>query len=90
MMDAHDFIGPVNIGNPDEFTIRELATLTLELARSESRLAFRPAPPDDPVRRRPDITLARQRLGWEPKTPLRVGLATTIEHFREQLGLADG
>ncbi|MGH7001592.1 MAG: UDP-glucuronic acid decarboxylase family protein, partial [Stellaceae bacterium] len=66
MMEARDFIGPVNIGNPDEFTIRELAALTLELAHSASRLAFHPAPPDDPVRRRPDIGLARQRLGWEP------------------------
>ncbi|MGH7836352.1 MAG: UDP-glucuronic acid decarboxylase family protein [Candidatus Binataceae bacterium] len=90
MMEARDFIGPVNIGNPDEFTIRELAALTLELAHSASRLAFHPAPPDDPVRRRPDIGLARQRLGWEPKTPLRHGLATTIEHFRGELGLAGG
>ncbi|MGH7840995.1 MAG: UDP-glucuronic acid decarboxylase family protein, partial [Candidatus Binataceae bacterium] len=87
MMEARDFIGPVNIGNPDEFTIRELAALTLELAHSASRLAFHPAPPDDPVRRRPDIGLARQRLGWEPKTSLRHGLATTIEHFRGELGL---
>jgi nucleoside-diphosphate-sugar epimerase len=52
-------------------------------------LSFRPVPPDDPVRRRPDITLARTRLGWEPKTPLRRGLAITIEHFRGQPGIAD-
>jgi len=90
MMEARDFIGPVNIGNPDEFTIRELASLTLELSHSASRLAFHPAPPDDPVRRRPDISLARERLGWEPKTALRQGLATTIEHFRHELGLAGG
>ncbi|MGO9264156.1 MAG: UDP-glucuronic acid decarboxylase family protein [Candidatus Binataceae bacterium] len=87
MMEARDFIGPVNIGNPDEFTISELAALTLELTRSSSRIAHHPAPPDDPVRRRPDITLARTKLGWEPKTPLRQGLALTIDHFRKELGL---
>jgi UDP-glucuronate decarboxylase len=86
MMEARDFVGPVNIGNPDEFTISELAALTLELSQSPSRLAFHPAPADDPVRRRPDISLARERLGWEPKTALRQGLATTIEHFRRELG----
>ena len=87
MMEARDFIGPVNIGNPDEFTISELAALTLELTRSSSRIAHHPAPPDDPARRRPDITLARTKLGWEPKTPLRQGLALTIDHFRKELGL---
>jgi UDP-glucuronate decarboxylase len=90
MMEARDFIGPVNIGNPDEFTIRELAALTLELSQSASQLAFHPAPPDDPVRRRPDIGLARERLGWEPKTPLRQGLATTIEHFRGEVDRPGG
>ncbi len=88
MMDTEDFTGPVNIGNPDEFTILELASLVIELARSRSRLAFRPAPPDDPTRRRPDISLATARLGWIPKTPLRDGLRMTIEHFRKELGLA--
>jgi UDP-glucuronate decarboxylase len=88
LMDAIDFIGPVNLGNPDEFTIRELANLTLELAGSSSRLTFHPAPPDDPSRRRPDIALAHARLGWQPKTALRHGLAMTIEHFRRELGLA--
>jgi UDP-glucuronate decarboxylase len=87
MMQAEQFIGPVNIGNPDEFTISELATLTLELSRSASKVTHHPAPPDDPVRRRPDITLARSKLGWEPRTPLRQGLATTIDHFRRELGL---
>jgi UDP-glucuronate decarboxylase len=87
MMEARDFIGPVNIGNPDEFTISELAALTLELTRSSSKIAHHPAPPDDPARRRPDITLARTKLGWEPKTPLRQGLALTIDHFRKELGL---
>lgn len=87
MMNVEGFTGPVNIGNPDEFTILELASLAIELARSSSRLAFHPARPDDPTRRRPDITLARTRLGWTPKTTLRDGLQLTIEHFRDQLGL---
>jgi UDP-glucuronate decarboxylase len=87
MMDAEDFIGPVNLGNPDEFTIMQLAALTLELAHSESRLNHLPVPSDDPVRRKPDITLARSRLGWEPKISLRVGLGKTLDHFREELGL---
>jgi UDP-glucuronate decarboxylase len=87
MMDAEDVIGPINIGNPDEFTILELASLAIELARSGSKLMFNPARPDDPMRRRPDITLARKHLGWEPKTPLREGLARTMEHFRRELEL---
>jgi len=87
MMQAEQFIGPVNIGNPDEFTISELATLTLELSRSASKVTHHPAPPDDPVRRRPDINLARSKLGWEPRTPLRQGLAMTIDHFRRELGI---
>jgi UDP-glucuronate decarboxylase len=87
MMDAEDVIGPINIGNPDEFTILELASLAIELARSNSKLVFNPARPDDPMRRRPDITLARKHLGWEPKTPLREGLARTMEHFRRELEL---
>ena len=87
MMDAEDVIGPINIGNPDEFTILELASLAIELARSNSKLVFNPARPDDPMRRRPDITLARKHLVWEPKTALREGLARTMEHFRWELGL---
>ena len=87
MMDAPDFIGPVNLGNPDEFTMLELAAMAIELSKSSSRLVFRPLPPDDPTRRRPDISLARQRFGWEPKIPLREGLTRTVEHFRRELGL---
>jgi UDP-glucuronate decarboxylase len=83
MMDnTEGFIGPVNIGNPEEFTILELANLVLELTGSKSRIVFKSLPADDPVRRRPDITLARQKLGWEPKTPLREGLKRTIEWFQ--------
>jgi len=87
MMDTDNFIGPVNLGNPDEFTILELASMAIELAQSSSKLVYQPPRPDDPVRRRPDITLARERLGWQPKTRLREGLAMTMEHFRSQLGL---
>ncbi|HVN90614.1 MAG TPA: UDP-glucuronic acid decarboxylase family protein [Candidatus Binataceae bacterium] len=88
MMNVEGFIGPVNIGNPDEFTISELASLTLELSHSSSKLRYFPAPPDDPTRRRPDITLARTKLGWQPTVPLRQGLAKTIEHFRNELSSA--
>jgi len=77
-----DFTGPVNLGNPEEFTIRELAELVIELTGAPSKLSFRAALPDDPARRQPDITLARQRLGWQPTVPLREGLRRTIEWFR--------
>lgn len=77
-----DFPGPVNLGNPDEFTIRELADLTLELTGSKSKLVHEPLPADDPTRRQPDIALARKHLNWEPTEKLRDGLAKTIEWFR--------
>ena len=77
-----DFVGPVNIGNPGEFTIRQLAELTLELTGSKSKLVEKPLPVDDPERRRPDITLAKRHLGWEPAVPLREGLAKTVDWFR--------
>lgn len=82
------FIGPVNLGNPDEFTIEELAKLTLELTGSQSKLVRKPLPVDDPTRRRPDIGLARKHLDWEPRVKLRDGLAKTIEWFRT-IQLAD-
>ena len=73
----------VNIGNPGEYTIRQLAEETLrQIPESKSKLVFRPIPADDPKRRRPDITLARELLGWEPKVPLQDGLARTIVYFR--------
>jgi UDP-glucuronate decarboxylase len=75
--------GPMNLGNPVEFTMLELAQAVLELSGSKSELVFRPLPPDDPKRRRPDISLARKVLGWEPVTPLRQGLELTIAYFRE-------
>lgn len=77
-----DFVGPVNIGNPVEFTIRELAELVIELTGARSKLVQMPLPADDPTQRQPDITLARSKLGWEPKIPLREGLAKTIDWFR--------
>jgi UDP-glucuronate decarboxylase len=87
MMNTGGFIGPVNIGNPDEFTIRELAEMTIALAGSKSKIKMEPPRPDDPIRRRPDITLARQKLDWQPTVALRAGLERTVEHFRRELGL---
>ena len=83
MMDSDDsFVGPVNIGNPGEFTIRELADLVIELSGSKSKVTFAPPAPDDPSRRRPDISLASEKLGWKPVVALREGLQKTIEWFR--------
>lgn len=81
--------GPMNLGNPDEFTMIELADLVLELTGSTSDLAFEPLPEDDPTQRRPDISLARDVLDWEPTTALREGLVPTIAYLRELLGLED-
>ena len=81
MASPADFTGPVNLGNPAEFTIRELAEKVLELTGSRSRLVTKPLPADDPKQRQPDITLARNKLGWEPKVTLEEGLKKTIEYF---------
>jgi len=80
-----DFTGPVNLGNPVEFTIHELAERVLRLAGSKSKLVFKPLPADDPRQRKPDIELARKYLGWEPKVTLEDGLKETIEYFRRKL-----
>ena len=91
LMDApDDFIGPVNLGNPDEVTIRELAEKIIELTGSSSELVFEPLPEDDPKRRQPDISLAKEKLGWEPRVKLEEGLTRTIEYFEELIrdGLA--
>lgn len=77
-----DFIGPVNLGNPDEFRILELAEMIVRLTGSRSKIIFEPLPQDDPLQRQPDITLARERLDWEPKLNLEEGLKRTIEYFR--------
>ncbi|MCC6125262.1 MAG: SDR family oxidoreductase [Pirellulales bacterium] len=83
MMNAPDeFVGPVNLGNSGEFSMLELAELVLELTGSRSKPAFLPLPADDPLKRQPDIALARKKLGWEPTIPLREGLLRTIEWFR--------
>jgi UDP-glucuronate decarboxylase len=80
-----DFIGPVNIGNPRESTIRELAEMVLQLTGSKSELVFMPLPADDPRQRQPDISLARTKLDWEPKVAVEDGLKETIAYFRHLL-----
>jgi UDP-glucuronate decarboxylase len=80
-----DFIGPVNVGNPGEFTILELAEKVIKMTGSGSKLVFKPLPQDDPLQRKPDITIAREKLGWEPKVKLDEGLAKTINYFSQLL-----
>jgi len=83
MMNApDDFSGPVNIGNPNEFSIMELAEKVIGLTGSKSKIIHQPLPEDDPLQRQPDIALAKERLGWEPKTQLEEGLKRTIEYFK--------
>ncbi len=77
-----DFIGPVNIGNPDEFTIKELAEIVIGLTGAKSKLVYQALPDDDPTQRQPDISLAKERLGWEPNIKLRDGLVKTIDYFK--------
>jgi UDP-glucuronate decarboxylase len=86
MMETEGITGPVNIGNPVEFTMRELAEKVLELTGSQSEIVFKPLPADDPVRRKPDIAQARDRLGWQPSVPLEEGLKRTIAYYRQTLG----
>jgi len=81
------FTGPVNLGNPSEFSILELAEMILKLTKSKSKIVFKPLPQDDPKQRQPDITLAKSRLNWEPKVPLQEGLIKTIEYFKVFLGV---
>jgi UDP-glucuronate decarboxylase len=85
MASPNDFTGPMNMGNPGEFTILELAHLVVELTGSKSKIGNKPLPGDDPKQRKPDITLAREKLGWEPKVKLREGLAQTIAFFERLL-----
>ena len=82
MMDQDEFIGPVNIGNPGEFTMLELAHAVLDQTGSKSKIVYQPLPGDDPKMRRPDISLAKKALGWEPKVNLFDGLQKTIEYFK--------
>jgi len=86
LMNSEDGLtGPVNLGNPGEFTMKELAELVIELTGSKSQLEHRPLPADDPRQRQPDIAQAKEKLGWEPKIPLKDGLVKTIEYFDKLL-----
>jgi UDP-glucuronate decarboxylase len=86
LMDTPDnFTGPVNIGNPDEFTIKSLAELVIKMTGSKSKIVYLPLPVDDPKQRKPDIFLARKELGWQPSIKLEEGLGKTIEYFKEIL-----
>lgn len=85
MATDHDVTGPINLGNPGEFTIGELANMVLEQTGSSSSIEYLPLPQDDPIRRQPDISRAKQTLRWEPTIPLTDGLARTIEYFRTHL-----
>ena len=85
MKTGDDFTGPVNLGNPNEFSIKELAEKVIDLTGSTSQLIFKPLPEDDPLQRRPDISLAKEKLGWEPKVELEEGLKNTIGYFETLL-----
>jgi UDP-glucuronate decarboxylase len=82
MNTGDDFTGPVNVGNPNEFTILQLAEKIISLCNSSSKIVWQPLPSDDPMQRQPDITLAKSKLGWEPKVQLEEGLVKTIEYFK--------
>ena len=82
MNSEEDLTGPINIGNPKEFTIEELALLVIKLTKSKSKIINKPLPMDDPIRRQPDITQIKEKLGWEPKIELEEGLIKTIEYFK--------
>ena len=88
LMNTEGLTGPVNIGNPTEFTIAELADLVISLTGSRSEIVRRPLPQDDPVQRRPDISLANEKLGWQPTVPLKEGLQRTIAYFEKSLAAA--
>jgi len=87
MMETEDIIGPVNLGNPKEFTILEVAEKIIKLARSTSKIMHNPLPSDDPKQRCPDISLAKEKLSWEPKIEFEEGLLKTIDYFKKRLGL---
>jgi len=87
MMNTEEFIGPVNLGNPDEFTILELAEKVIKATKSKSKIIHKPLPKDDPAQRCPDITLAKNKLNWKPKIGLEQGLENTVEYFKKQMHL---
>ena len=86
MMNTNDITGPINIGNPIEIDIKTLAQVIIKLTKSKSEIIYKPLPGDDPIRRRPDITLAKDKLKWEPKVTLSDGLEQTIKYFKDRLG----
>jgi len=85
MMNQDAFIGPVNLGNPDEYTILEFAKKIKEFTGTKSKIVFKPLPQDDPMQRRPDITLAKKKLKWQPKVGVGEGLAETVEYFKKKI-----
>jgi UDP-glucuronate decarboxylase len=85
METPENITGPINLGNPGEFTIRELAEMTIELTASSSKVVYQPLPADDPKQRRPDVCMAQKVLGWEPKVHLRAGLVKAIAYFEQLL-----
>ena len=85
MNSGDDFVGPVNMGNPNEMTMLELANLIICQVGGKSKIVFFPLPKDDPKKRKPDITLAKSKLGWEPKVKLEDGLKETIGYFKHYL-----
>jgi len=85
MASPDDFTGPMNMGNPGEFTIRELAEKVVDITGSKSRISYKPLPGDDPKQRRPDISLAKKMLDWEPQVQLEEGLKKTIAYFEQKL-----
>jgi UDP-glucuronate decarboxylase len=87
MASSPDTTGPINIGNPVESTIKELAETIISMVGGKSKVIFNPLPQDDPKQRNPDITLARQKLGWEPKVKLHDGLSNTIDYFKKILAI---
>ena len=85
MVSDKEITGPVNLGNPGEFTIRQLASQVLEIVEADTNLIEAPLPEDDPKQRKPDISLAQKTLGWEPAIPLEEGLRRTVDYFRQQI-----
>jgi UDP-glucuronate decarboxylase len=85
LMNSEDFIGPVNVGNDGEYTILELAKMIIELCGSSSKIVFKPLPSDDPCKRKPDLTLAKEKLNYSPQVHVKDGLLKTIEYFRTTL-----
>lgn len=85
LMNSENFTGPVNIGNPEEYTILDFAQKIIAMTGSKSKIVYKPLPSDDPTQRQPDITLAREKLGWKPKVSVDEGLKRTIEYFKKEL-----